>query len=219
MSNYRILYDPELRCSIRTTSDQVGENLKKSHPNIIEVARAGGRDCKVSDGIDIPNYNHQEYIKLRKDLEKSESKYTLGQKLWVNRKGDGEVNSVEYCYVIGHVAPKIYQVALLNRYFKVIDVREEDCFLTSEDPDKNLYPGQTIWLVTTDKKDSVDKEIEPIERAKIIEVVSFDPLVFKCLTDKYVLPYVSYDRVTLKRDIAEEILNHKDGKGSKDEQR
>lgn len=67
MGGYIILVDTKRKCSVRTTSSDVSQKLKKLNRNLWEVAHVDGRDCKVSDSADAKSYNYTEYVKLLED--------------------------------------------------------------------------------------------------------------------------------------------------------
>lgn len=64
MSSYIILVDAKRKCTIRTTSSDVSQKLKKLNPKLWEAVHVGGRDCSVSNGTDATNYNYTDYVKL-----------------------------------------------------------------------------------------------------------------------------------------------------------
>lgn len=80
MGFYIILYDTKRQVSVRTTSPDVADDLRKLEPKLMEIAWASGRECKISDGRNAKNYNVQEYkkilevdtIKVKKVLPKKE---------------------------------------------------------------------------------------------------------------------------------------------------
>ncbi len=64
MSSYILLYDTKRKISVRTTSNEIAQDLMKNEKTLVEVAWVGGRDCKVSDGLSTKNYNAPEYKKI-----------------------------------------------------------------------------------------------------------------------------------------------------------
>lgn len=71
MSSYIILVDTKRKCTIRTTSSDVVQKLKKLNSKLWEAAHVGGRNCQVSDGADAESYTYTEYVNL---LENEKSK-------------------------------------------------------------------------------------------------------------------------------------------------
>ena len=75
MGSYIILVDTKRKCTVRTTSSDVSQKLKKLNSKLWEAIHVGGRDCKVDDGSDAKSYNYTEYVKI---LETEKEKKSEG---------------------------------------------------------------------------------------------------------------------------------------------
>ena len=71
MGGYIVLVDTKRKCTVRTTSSEVSQKLKKLNRKLWEAVHVGGRDCKVDNGSDAKSYNYTEYVKLL-ETEKEE---------------------------------------------------------------------------------------------------------------------------------------------------
>ena len=67
MGGYIILVDTKRKCSVRTTSSDVSQKLKKLNRKLWEAVHVSGKNCKVSDSADAKSYTYTEYVKLLED--------------------------------------------------------------------------------------------------------------------------------------------------------
>lgn len=82
MSDYMILLDKKRNCTIRTTSMEVVNQLKKDYPTLLLILNIHGRNCSVSAGKDMVCYTQTEYKKLREEEKKKKDEDKLNKKLF-----------------------------------------------------------------------------------------------------------------------------------------
>lgn len=82
MSGYMILLDKKRNCTIRTTSIELTDKLKKDYPYLLLIFRVYGRNCTIQEGTDMVCYTQTKYRKLMDEEKKKKDEKKLNDKLF-----------------------------------------------------------------------------------------------------------------------------------------